>query len=87
VTKPRRITKPITLRLHYSKQGAFKGKPWTVHCSQGCFGATHVEMHGTFQTEENPNKASNPRYFIKCFGTFHYEGKTLIVRSVGAQTT
>jgi len=70
--------KPIVLRIHFHKAGAPK-LPWTLHCSKGCFPASHVKFIGKFETEEKPTKATNPRYFIKCVGTFVYDGDTLIV--------
>lgn len=71
--------KPIRQRLHFSKQGASYGLPWTVHNSKGCHSFSHVVIYGSAETESNPSKKNNPRYFITLIGTLHSIGRVGIL--------
>lgn len=60
--------RPITIRLHYNKQGAAQGKPWTIHTSKDCWPAAHVVFSAVGETEYLKNKKKNPRAFLKFKG-------------------
>ena len=65
----------MLIRVHYNKQTVKKGLPWTIHTSKTCAQAKHVVFNVPVQTEERPDKKSNPRYFIRCNGTPTWYGK------------
>ncbi len=64
----------VIIRFHYNKQNEKKGLPWTLHTSRQCVSASHVLFHVPIETEENPKKKSNPKYFLKCNGNIRMSG-------------
>jgi hypothetical protein len=73
-SQPRRI-----VRLHYNRQGARLGLPWTLHTSHGCHAAAHVEILVPIETEEKPTKRTNPRYFLKARARIAWKGSTAVL--------
>jgi hypothetical protein len=69
----------VIIRVHYNRQGAPKGLPWTLHTSKACHAAAHVEFKVLPETAEEPQRRSNPRYFIKVKGDIKWRGRTAIV--------
>ncbi len=64
----------MIIRFHYNKQNEKKGLPWTLHTSRQCISASHVLFHVPIETEENPKKKNNPKYFLKCNGNIRMSG-------------
>ena len=64
----------MIIRFHYNKQKAKNNLPWTLHCSNQCISASHVIFNVPIETEENPKKKNNPRYFLKCNGKIRMNG-------------
>lgn len=73
------MAKPLKIRLHYNKFGAPNGKPWTLHTSKACHSAAHVIFNVPLETEERPQKKTNPRYFLVCRGKIRWEGSTAFI--------
>jgi hypothetical protein len=69
----------MRIRLHYNKFKAKFGLPWTLHTSKRCFIASHVLINVPVETEEHPDKKTNPRYFLKCDGDIHWTGTKAII--------
>lgn len=69
----------MKIRLHYNKQNAAYGLPWTIHTSKGCFPASHVKFFTNVETEERPDKKSNPKYFLVCHGNIRWDGSVAII--------
>lgn len=63
--------------IHFNKQRANKGYPWTVHYKKACIPAKKVIMYGSFTTEWKPEKKSNPRAFIVGWGLVANDKGTL----------
>ena len=64
----------MRIRLHYNKHKVKDGLPWTLHTSKNCFSASHVQILVPVETEEKPEKRTNPRYFLKCEGEIEWSG-------------
>lgn len=56
-------------RIHFNRQGAPKGWPWTVHTSKECIRAKEVRCKVPTSTAWKPEKKDNPRAFITAQGT------------------
>jgi hypothetical protein len=56
----------MKIQLHYNKHRVKDGLPWTLHTHKGCFAASHVVFNMFCETEEKPNRKTNPRYFLTC---------------------
>lgn len=69
----------MKIRLHFNKQQAAKGLPWTLHTSKGCFSASSVTLYCPTWTEEKPKKKSNPRYFLVADGDILWNGKAACI--------
>lgn len=69
----------MKIRLHYNKFQAPNGFPWTLHTSKKCFLASHVILNVPVETEEKPEKRSNPRYFLTCKGNIAWQGTIAMV--------
>ncbi len=65
--------KPRMIRIHHNRRGAPE-HPWTLHTSQGCFPCSHFIVEGRLESEEQPAKKTNPRYFLKLRGSVVWEG-------------
>jgi hypothetical protein len=50
--------------MHFNKQGASKGSPWTVHWRGACYGVRHIKCQVPMVSEWKPNKKNNPRAFF-----------------------
>lgn len=50
--------------LHFNKQGASKGTPWTVHFRGVCYLVSEIKCLAPMISEWKPNKKSNPRAFF-----------------------
>jgi hypothetical protein len=70
----------VVIRVHYNRGSARSGLPWSIHTSKSCHQAEHVIFRVRAETEECPSRRSNPKYFIRCNGTLHWEGKTAVVQ-------
>ena len=72
---------PRILRIHFNKYAEKQdGKVWSIVRSDACFHAKHIIFKGKFETEENPDKIANPRYFIKCRGTMIWDGDIVTIK-------
>lgn len=60
--------RPITVYLHFNKQGSKDGYPWTVHTSKACIPAKSVTVFTPMETVFKPKKKTNPRAFLKTKG-------------------
>ncbi len=69
----------MVIRLHYNKQSEKTGLPWTLHTSKACLTASHVVINVPVETEEKPNRKTNPRYFIKCNGSIKWNKTVAII--------
>jgi len=69
----------VRIRVHYNKYTVSQGLPWSLHTSQACFQASHIEFKVPVETEEKPNLKTNPRYFIKAEGTITWDGTKAII--------
>jgi hypothetical protein len=63
--------------MHFNKQGAKKGLPWTVHFRGTCYPASVIRCQVPMISEWKPNKKSNPRAF------FTAQVHTLIITGAG----
>ena len=50
--------------MHFNKQGAAKGTPWTVHFRGACHIVKEIICLASMSSEWKPNKKSNPRAFF-----------------------
>jgi hypothetical protein len=73
--------KPITVYLHFNKQGAPKGFPWTIHTSKACLPASRVVLEVPIETVWKPTKKQNPRAFLRAKGFVRHLPGGLIVIS------
>lgn len=64
----------MKIRIHYNKRNAKLGLPWTVHTSKACFSASHIHIGTLVESEEQPDKKTNPRYFMVCNGQLKFKG-------------
>ncbi len=64
----------MKIRLHYNKFRAKNGLPWTLHTSKKCHAASHVTFEVPVETEEKPDRKSNPRYFLVAHGNIKWKG-------------
>lgn len=62
------MPKPYVIYLHFSKQGAAKDRPWTVHYQGKCLPASWVNFRVRSETIYKRDKRNNPRAFIRCVG-------------------
>jgi hypothetical protein len=70
----------MIIRFHFNKQRASKGLPWTLHTSKACLSAAHVVFKGVrLETEEKPERKTNPRYFLKCKGSIEWDGDVAVI--------
>jgi hypothetical protein len=69
----------MRIRLHYNKFKARHGLPWTLHTSKKCYIASHVVFKVPVETEERPDKKTNPRYFLKCDGDIKWTGTKAVI--------
>lgn len=63
------MTRPYVIYLHFNKQKAKDGYPWTVHYQKKCLPASWVDIKVPSCTIFKPDKRQNPRAFIRCVGT------------------
>ncbi len=73
------VFKGSVIRLHYNKRMSEKGLPWTLHTAKGCLSAQHVVIKVPVETEEHPERKTNPRYFLKCKGSIGWIGSTAVI--------
>ena len=71
----------MLMRIHYNKQTVKKGLPWSIHTSKFCAQASHITFKCPVETEEKPDKKTNPRYFIKCNGHIQWQGKKAFIHA------
>lgn len=71
----------MRIRFHYNKFGAAKGLPWTLHTSKACMAASHVRFEVPLETEEKPNKRSNPRFFLVVDGNIEWNGTVATIHN------
>lgn len=51
--------------LHYSKPGAKRGYPWTIHVSKTCIPAKEVVIFAPVVTIYKKNKPTNPKAMLR----------------------
>lgn len=73
----------MKIRIHFNKQRAKKGLPWTLHTSKACYAAAHIKVEVPTETEEKPNKPENPRYFLVCNGDIKWVKNIAIIYKKG----
>ena len=73
-------------RLHFNKVAERRGDPlvWSVQTSAGCFHAAHVVITGRIETENKPERKSNPRYFLAGRGRVDQVGDTIFIKGAWA---
>lgn len=63
--------KPTIYRIHFNKHE----KCWSVHNRNKCYLVEHIDFvcynKDCIRTEEQPNRKTNPRFFIRVFGLEH----------------
>lgn len=72
--KQKRACKAI---IHFNRQRAKDGFPWTVHYRGACLPAAHVKILVPMESEEKPHLKTNPRYFFTCKGFVRHVGNTI----------
>lgn len=72
--------KPTKHVIHFNRQRAKHGTPWTVHNRGKCHPAAHIKIEVTMESEEKPWLKTNPRYFFTCKGFLHWEGDTAVIK-------
>lgn len=56
--------KPSLNRIHFNKQKQM----WSVHSGGKCHMVSHLVIKTQIESEEKPERKSNPRYFFKTIG-------------------
>lgn len=64
------------IKVHFSKPGSKKGKPWTLHYNGRCTPASRITFAGvTAITVFKPQKKANPRAWLSLKGKVQMLGK------------
>ncbi len=53
--------------MHFNKQNAFKGNPWTVHYRGACYIVSEIKCFVPMVSEFKPLKKTNPRAFFTAY--------------------
>ncbi len=53
--------------MHFSRPGALKSTPWTVHYRGKCHIVQEIRCYAPMRSEWKPDKKSNPRAFFVAF--------------------
>ena len=56
------------ITVHFNKQNANRGLPWTVHVKGKCIPASSVKIEVPVETVFKPDKKTNPRAWMRCSG-------------------
>jgi hypothetical protein len=72
--------RPTLIQIHYNRQRAKDGLPWTVHVKGKCIPASQVITLVPCETVYHPEKKSNPRAWLKAKGYVSIEGDIVTVR-------
>ena len=67
------------VKIHFNRQRAPKGLPWTVHLSGQCIPAADVRILVPAETVFQPEKKANPRAWISARGIIQIEGSTVSI--------
>lgn len=65
------------IKIHFSRPGAKKGRPWTLHYRGKCRPASSVVLHNVSAiTNYIPTRPSEPRAFLSVKGLVRFSGAT-----------
>jgi hypothetical protein len=74
------MPRPYVIYVHFNKQLAKEGFPWTVHYRGKCIPASWVDIRVPSTTIYRPERRNNPRAFIRCVGTVRVTSRNNNVR-------
>jgi hypothetical protein len=60
--------RPVKIILHFNRQRAKAGFPWTVHVRGRCIPASDVIINAPVRTVYKPDKPTNPRAWLEVRG-------------------
>lgn len=61
----------MKIRLHVNRREIAKGTrgwPWTLHTSTQCIKAKEVKINVNSETQYLPDRHTNPKVFLVCYG-------------------
>ena len=76
IRKATRPKRPVKIQVHFNKKNSKKELPWTVHIRGACIPAREVlwDSDVISRTVWKPEKATNPRGWIECYGIVEIDG-------------
>jgi hypothetical protein len=68
------------VKVHFNRQRAPNGLPWTVHTSKACIPASEVRILVAAETVFQPEKKTNPRAWFRARGVVEIDGSIVTIR-------
>lgn len=62
------LVRKYVIYIHFNRQRARAGYPWTVHYKKKCLPASWVNTQVPSETIYKPDRPVSPRAFIRCVG-------------------